>query len=558
MLEFARTADAIGATRSKLEKIRLLAGYLRGLSPADLRRASVYLTGRALPAADPRVLGLGWAAIARAVAGLAGKSAPQLAESYLVHSDLGDWTAEALGGRTAPQDVSLAEVEGAFDEIVQAPTAAARVEVLTGLLRRLDPGAARYVIKVLAGDLRIGLSGGLLEDALALAFDADPAAVRRAHMVTGDAGATAELALRGALAEAAVALFTPLRFMLASPVADAAEAMARVAGDSAWTEEKYDGVRCQLHVGSGRAVLFSRDLRETTAAFPEIEAGARALGHDLVLDGEILGHREGRVLRFFELQRRLGRKQVPPALTAEVPVVLVAFDLLFLDAEVLLERPLEERRRRLEGLGLAHPFLLSRIESAQGPAELDRIFEETRGRGNEGLMIKDPASAYSPGRRGLAWLKLKRPLASLDVVVTAVEWGHGKRRGVLSDYTFAVRDEESGRLADVGKAYTGLTDEEIAAMTRHFLDRALVDQGRRLAVQPDTVIEVAFDSIQRSARHESGFALRFPRILRLRPDKPAREIDTLAGVRSLYERFYGEAAAPALAEVAETGRGPAS
>ena len=556
MLEFARTADEIAATRSKLEKIRILAAYLRALPPEDLRRAAVYLTGRALPATDPRVLNLGLAAIARAVADLAGRSEADLARAYLEHSDLGDWTADVLGGRTHPRTVSLAEVAGAFDAIVAAPSAAARVDVLTALLRDLDPSGARYVIKILAGDLRIGLSAGLLEDALAAAFDADPGAVRRAHMLTGDAGETAELAARGRLSEAAIALFQPLRFMLASPVADAAEAMARVTAGTAWTEEKYDGVRCQVHVAGGRAVLFSRDLRETTAAFPEIEAAARTLDHELVLDGEVLGHRAGRVLRFFELQRRLGRKEVPASLISEVPVVLVAFDLLYLDGEVLLERPLEERRARLEALGLDFPFLLSRIESAAGPAELDRIFEETRERGNEGLMIKDPASHYTPGRRGLAWLKLKRPLASLDVVVTAVEWGHGKRRGVLSDYTFAVKDEDSGRLVDVGKAYTGLTDAEIAAMTDHFLARTVRDHGRRLAVQPDTVVEVAFDSIQRSGRHGSGFALRFPRILRLRPDKPASEIDTLSGVRALYERFYGKAAAASLDEVAEPGAAP--
>jgi DNA ligase-1 len=321
-----------------------------------------------------------------------------------------------------------------------------------------------------------------------------------------------------------------------------------------WTEEKYDGVRCQLHHSDGRCELFSRELKETAGAFPELVAAGVELDHEVIMDGEVLAHRGDRVLPFSDLQRRLGRKEVSAAMRRDVPVVFVAFDLLSLDGEVLLDRPLAERRRRLEGLGLRRPFLLARLETAGDPAHLDRIFAETRERGNEGLMVKDPESGYAPGRRGMAWLKLKRPLATLDVLVTAVEWGHGKRRGVLSDYTFAVRDEATGRLLNVGKAYTGLTDAEIAEMTGFFLAHTVADHGRSRTVEPVVVIEVAFDAIQRSARHRSGFALRFPRIVRLRPDKPVSEIDTLAWVEELYERHFGRSVP--LTDVAEVS--PAS
>jgi DNA ligase-1 len=327
--------------------------------------------------------------------------------------------------------------------------------------------------------------------------------------------------------------------------------MTRMASDTVWTEEKYDGVRCQLHRRDDEVRLFSRDLRETSLSFPEITDAGSLLTHDVLIDGEILAHRDGRVLRFFELQKRLGRKVVSDALRLEVPVVLVAFDLLYLDGDVLLDRPLRERRKLLEELKLPPPFLLARCEIAGSPADLDRIFHETRHRGNEGVMVKNPESPYTPGRRGMAWLKLKRPLATLDVVVTAVEWGHGKRRGVLSDYTFAVLDEASGELVDVGKAYSGLTDAEIATMTQHFLRQTTVDQGRRRIVNPDTVIEVAFDSIQLSNRHNSGYALRFPRIVRIRDDKPVSEIDTLDHVAKLYQRYFGSETEVELAEVAE-------
>lgn len=284
----------------------------------------------------------------------------------------------------------------------------------------------------------------------------------------------------------------------------------------------------------------------------ELAEAAGRLAHDVLVDGEVLGHRGGKVLRFFELQRRLGRKEVPASLRQEVPVALVAFDLLYLDGEAILDLPLRERRARLEGLGFEHPFLLARYETARSASDLDRLFKETRERGNEGLMLKSPESAYTPGRRGMAWLKLKRPLATLDVVVTAVEWGHGKRRGVLSDYTFAVLHEETGELVNVGKAYTGLTDAEIAEMTQHFLLSTLVDRGRVRIVRPETVLEVAFDSIQHSGRHKSGYALRFPRIVRLRPDKSVQEIDTLATVAALYERFFGAESETTLEEIAET------
>jgi DNA ligase-1 len=569
--DFALTAEAIGATTSTLEKTRLLAEYLSRLGPDDLRRAAVWMTGQPYGRAERRTLNLGWATISRIVETLSGRDSEELRRLYLEHADLGDWAFEAVGGRTRPRPTSLEEVAIAFDEIRAARTAAGKQERLAELLSRLDPPAVRYVVKVLSLELRIGLQEGLVEAAVARAHDLPLTTVRRVHMLTGDIGETAVRCRTGQLAvDGGATLFQPLRFMLATPVETPEDVFQRMSTATVWTEEKYDGVRCQLHRDrEGRCELFSRDLKETTMAFPEIAQGAAAIEHELVLDGEVLAHRGDRVLPFFDLQRRLGRKVVSENLRAEVPLVFVAFDLLHLDGDVVMDLPLRERRRLLEQLGLEWPFLLARVETAHEPADLERIFAETRDRGNEGLMVKDPASAYAPGRRGMAWLKLKRPLATLDVVVTAVEWGHGKRRGVLSDYTFAVRDEETGQLLNVGKAYSGLTDEEIATMTRFFLEHTLADHGHVRLVEPNTVIEVAFDAIQRSTRHDrrkttfppypgppppggregSGFALRFPRIVRLRQDKPPAEIDTLSRVRELHERYFARGAP--LAEVAE-------
>jgi DNA ligase-1 len=551
VLQFSQAGAAVGATSATLEKTRILGAYFQTLSEDDLRRAAVYMSGRAFPPSQRRTLGLGWSTVSKVITNLSGRDEDELGDIFRKHSDLGDWAGEALDGSTRPQPVSLADVEAAL-EAIRTARGNAKARPLEDLLRRMSPEEARFFIKIVSGEMRIGLSEGLVEAAIAEAFGVPITQVKRVHLVTGDIGETAVRCKRGEFEASTITLFQPVRFMLASPVETAGEAFERMGAGTVWTEEKYDGVRCQLHRQADRVELFSRNLKETTGAFPELVENARGIGRDVLFDGEVLAHGNGRVLRFFELQRRLGRKQVDPELRRQVPVVLVIFDLLSLDGRTLLDEPLTTRRRLLESLGLGYPYLLARLEEATDPQHLDRIFTETRERGNEGLMVKDPLSPYTPGRRGLAWLKLKRPLATLDVVVTAVEWGHGKRRGVLSDYTFAVRDTGTGRLVNVGKAYSGLTDAEIAEYTKRFLEITIQDQGYRRMVRPEVVLEVAFDSIQHSGRHLSGYALRFPRIVRIRDDKPVDEVDTLDRVAQLYDRYFGEKSEVPLSEVAET------
>ena len=550
MIEFAKAGAAVGRTPATLEKTRTLGAYFRTLDEDDLRRAAVYMSGRAFPPSQRRTLGLGWSTLSKVISSVSRQNDEELDRIYRKHSDIGDWAGEAVDGATEPAPVTLADVESTL-EAIRSARGNAKAAPLEAMVRRMDAESARFFIKIISGEMRIGLSEGLVEAAIAQAFDVPITQVKRVHLVTGDIGETAVRCKRGEFEASKITLFQPVRFMLASPVETPQEAFTRMGADSVWTEEKYDGVRCQLHRQGSRIELFSRDLKETTGAFPELVEAAPRIGHDVLFDGEVLAHRDGRVLRFFELQHRLGRKKVDEELRREVPVVLVIFDLLWLDGRTLLDEPLTTRRKLLEGLGLEHPFLLARLEEATGTEHLDRIFKETRERGNEGLMVKDPLSPYTPGRRGLAWLKLKRPLATLDVVVTAVEWGHGKRRGVLSDYTFAVKDTRSGKLVNVGKAYSGLTDAEIAEFTKKFLAMTIEDQGFRRMVHPEVVLEVAFDSIQHSGRHMSGYALRFPRIVRIRDDKPVDEIDTLERVEELYDRYFGQKSEVALSQVAE-------
>ena len=345
------------------------------------------------------------------------------------------------------------------------------------------------------------------------------------------------LARADTLATARLALFHPLGFMLAQPLASAAEVAAALPAPFA-LEDKYDGIRAQAHVAAGRVVLFSRTLDDVTHGYPDVLPALATLGDGLVLDGELLAFDPAdaaRALPFRALQERLGRKRPEPALLAKVPVTFVAFDVLAVDGTLVVDESGAARRTRLESL--RWPTVGARLAPRRlvgAAAEVEAAFDAARAAGNEGLVAKALEAPYAPGRRGWQWIKLKRPLATLDVVVVAVERGHGRRRGVLSDYTFAVRAaDDDPTLLTVGKAYSGLTDAEIAALTVHFEAATIERRGGWHRVRPDVVLEVTFDAVQRSSRHGAGYALRFPRIVRVRDDKPAGEIDTLASVRAL-------------------------
>jgi DNA ligase-1 len=549
MRRWSELAERIAATSRTSEKTGLLADYLATLAPDELSVAAVFLTGRPFPETDQRAPGLGWSAIATAVTSLAGVSRSALGEAYDRSSDLGMAVMDVLtrAGHAPDPAVwpSLTDVAAAYAAVETASGPARKAEIFAGLLARCDPLTAKYVVKVLSGDLRIGLREGLVEAAIARAFGRSLDAVKWAGMLVGDVGRLAQLARDDRLAEAELTIFHPIKFMLASPAEDAAEIMGRL-GPTVWIEDKYDGIRAQLHKRGRTVRIYSRDLNDISGGYPEIVGATEGLDWDGVLDGELLAHRDGTVLPFMALQARLGRKDPSAAIRAEVPVIYVAFDVLGIGTpgnghvEALLGTPLAERRRRLEMLDLplldrGGQFALSHLSAADSTDALEAAFTEARARRNEGLMVKDPTSTYSPGRRGLGWLKMKKALATIDCVVVGVEVGHGKRHGVLSDYTFAVRDEANDRLVTIGKAYSGLTDAEIADMTRWFEAHTISRHGRYHLVEPSVVVEVAFDVIMRSNRHKSGFTLRFPRIARLRPDKAASEADTLVTVRRLFE-----------------------
>lgn len=527
---FTATANAIAATTKKSEKERILAEYLRSLDDASLERAAVFFSGSPFARREERVTGVGGATIGEAVAEVTGRTAEDVWAPWPKYADPGDTIAESFP-RDPSRDVTLVEVAEAFERLSATQGANAKKDALAALLAKVDAEGARYVVKILTRELRIGLVEGLVESAIAKAFGRTLDAVRQANMFTGDIGATALLARSDTLTSAKMSLFHPFAFMLAQPEEDPAEIVAAL-GEGAFADDKYDGIRAQIHTdGKGEVRIYSRTLDNVTHRFPELEAAARSLGRSVILDGEIVAFSD-RILPFAIIQKRLGRRQVTAKLLADAPVVFFAFDLLF-DGEPLFEAPLRERLTRMRAIvrdGAIRPGYQTAIRDA---AHVDELFDAARARANEGLVVKDPDSIYTPGRRGKSWLKYKKALATLDCVVTYAQWGNGKRRSVLSDLTFAVRRD--GELVNIGKAYSGLTDVEIAEMTEHFKRTTLELHGPVHRVEPTIVLEIAFDRIQESARHKSGYALRFPRIVRIRDDKSVDQISTIDEVRRIYE-----------------------
>lgn len=530
------TADAVRATTKRLQKLGALVEYLPTLSDDALPIAARFFSAIVFPRHDARTTQVGGSILWNALASLTGLSDEALSEAYGRHGDPGDMVGEVLAGR-ASSGHSLEWLEGRFATLASAAGSAARREMVRDTLASLGASEARYFAKLLSGELRIGLKEAQVEEALARAFQRPLEAVRHANRLRGDIGEVAVLARHDRLESARLALFHPIGFMLAQPLATPEEIVAAM--PSAFVlEDKYDGIRAQAHVDGDDVRLFSRTLDDITHGYPDVVGALRGLGTGVVLDGELIAidaTDRRRARPFAVLQRRLGRKAPTPAVLAEFPVAFAAYDLLAIARELVLDSTYESRRELLVSLKWPVGDVFAAPNWVGSTAEdIEAAFVRARDAGNEGLIVKDPRSPYTPGRRGKSWVKLKRALATLDVVVTGVERGHGRRNHVLSDYTFAVRASETDdTLLNVGKAYNGLTDGEIAELTERFQAITTERHGRYHAVRPEVVLEVAFDIVQKSARHKAGYALRFPRIVRVRDDKPAAEIDTLQRVREL-------------------------
>ena len=505
----------------------------------------------------------------------------------------GETVAPASGHATG-ETVTLGDLSRAFDALAATGQWESKRAILLDLFARCADGReAAYLAKVIFGDLRTGVQEGVLHDAIAKAFGRERPAVRRCQLLVGDLGEVAVLARHDACGSARFRLLHPVQFMLATPVEGPAQAADALAGRAFVAEDKLDGIRAQVHKTGGtgpdaRVAIYTRTMDRADASFPDVVDAVRALPGEFLLDGEIVPWCDGCVLPFAHIQKRLGRKVLTDKILRDNPAAFVAFDVLYRDGVLLMDQPLRERRAALEQLcgrdaiiveappvdagsamlevrrsiaevrdgrptpnvqlpasnssgdfGGGARVLLLGVSEVSTAEQVSAAFAAARDRRNEGIILKDPESPYSPGRRGQMWFKLKTHLPTLDCVVTAAEYGHGKRRDVLSDYTFAVWDrdpsEPGAALVNVGKAYSGVTDEEIAQLTELFLKIARGRFGRVYAVEPQVVLEIACDQIQASKRHASGFALRFPRIKRIRWDKRPADADRLARVAEVYQ-----------------------
>ena len=522
-----------------------LAAVARTNDDDELRAAARIVAGQGSALAGGLPLGVGWALVAAAACDALGSTPTTLRDRARRLGDLGD----AVGEITAQaKDVSerpgltILEVVALARGLATTSDREAKTTRLANAYRRARPLDAKYLTKVILGELRVGVASGVLEEAIARAFGRNAKAVREARTLTPDPGDLAILARDDELSRARLVFFSPIASMLASPIETVKAAL-----DPAHTvwEDKLDGVRVQVHAEPGHVRLFARGGGDMTAVFPEVTHALSEVPRRVVLDGEILAVTFPRdcspVPRPFQaLQARLNRRDPDAGIIAAVPVALFAFDMLA-DGDPILELRWSVRHERLVALFAAHRFapLAFAVEAhaldteRTLEAQVDEAFTAARARGQEGLVLKDTRAPYEAGRRGSAWRKVKRAGASLDVVITRAERGHGKRAQVLSDYTFAVWDGDT--LVDIGKAYTGLTDKEIGALTAELEALTIEEVGSVRIVKPRIVLEVVFDGIQPSTRHASGFALRFPRIARIRDDKAPQDADTLATAKALFE-----------------------
>jgi DNA ligase 1 len=507
--QLAALCRNLEATPGRLDKVRLVAEFLRALDADEVAIAVAYLTGRAFPTSAARVLG---------VRGLPEAGLPAREPS-----------------------VTLADVAETFAAVAETSgpgSRRTREERLAGLAARATEDERALLWRIITGEMRTGVSEGLVLEAIALAAGAESAAARRAALFLGDLSAVATLARAGgpdALAGATPQLFVPLSPMLAEIAGDFDTILAAHGGRTA-LEYKYDGARIQLHRAADRVAVWTRGLSDVTASLPDVVEIARRdlTGAPFILDGEVVAlDAAGRPLPFQELMRRFRRVHGVAALAREMPLGLHFFDCLVAEGRPLVDVPYERRWEALAamtgGRYLAERVLVTSTEAGRA------FFDRALAAGHEGVMAKDLASAYEPGGRGKRWFKLKEA-QTVDCVIVAVDRGSGRRAGWLSNYHLAVREGDG--FADVGKTFKGLTDQQFREMTERLWALAVADDGYTVRVRPVVVVEVAYNEIQKSPTYPSGFALRFARITRLREDKPPGQATALDELRALYEQQF--------------------
>ena len=549
--ELTDLCEKLEATTKRNLMTSMVADFLRRLDEEEVEPAVSMLLGRPFPKWDPRTLDVSWATVSRIIRRLTGADWREFSAAFRETGDVGA-AAEIIFEHSKTQrqaalfekPLTLLEVRRVFEAIAESSGEGSRERkerLIESLLGRASPVEVKYLVKIMIGEMRTGLQEGLMEIAVSKAFSVPLEKVQIASMFTGDIAEVAAICRKEGLdgiLKTGFRLFRPVKPMLAQMAESVEEALKEHDGKTAF-EYKLDGARIQIHK-SGRDVrIFSRRLTDVTESLPEVvEVIRREVKHrEIIMEGEVIAlGKDGNPLPFQHLMRRFRRVYGVERIAESIPVELCLFDLIYIDGESLIDVPYVERRRRLKEA--AGGISLTKQIITDDPAEAERFLEEAVDKGHEGLMAKRLNSPYTPGVRGKHWLKIKKTLEPLDLVIIAAEYGTGRRHRWLSDYHLAARDKETGEFLMLGKTFKGLTDREMEEMTRRLKQIAVEERGHIVIVKPQIVVEVAYNEIQESPRYRSGMALRFARITRIRDDKGPEEADTIQKVRRIYEKQF--------------------
>lgn len=543
--------EKVEATRKRLEIIDLTANYLKTLDWVEIEPATNMMVGRAFPKYSQKTLDVNWSTLTRVLECVSEFDWSLFRQAMVATGDIGSATKTVLEqAKTKKQtqltetSLTITEVRRSLAAIAQTGGAGSRTRkerLITALLSQAAPVEAKYLVKIFTGEMRTGLQEGLMEQAVAKAFQVSVKQIQKANMLLGDIGEVAlKLKTEGAegLAKAGFNVFRPVKLMLAQTAQTVKEALDAQDCKSAF-EFKYDGARVQIHLQNGEVAVFSRRLTNVTESLPEIVETVKfnVKAQSAIIEGEVVALNSGGFpIAFQHLMRRFKRIRDVSGAAKKIPLTLYLFDILYLNGESLIAVPYAKRRQIL--VETAGQVPLSKQIVTEKAGEAESFFKDAMAAGHEGLMAKKLDSPYTPGRRGKKWLKIKTALEPLDLVITAAEYGYGRRKGWLSDYYLAARDTETGGYLELGKTFKGLTDAEIIEMTRRLKESVVAEEGHRVIVIPKIVVEVVYNEVQKSPKYQSQMALRFARISRIRDDKTPQEADTIDKVKEIYEKQF--------------------
>lgn len=542
-MSFAELCQRVEGVSGSLEKIDLVAAFLKNLDDDELAVASGFIMGDLFSPSMDLVMGVGPSILYEAMARACGCSTERISDMLRATGDPG-LVASAAVDKKKPigfaafikdEPLSIKEVYQRLVAVARASgkgSQDAKVKNLQYLFSQATPLEAQYIARLAIEDMRIGIGEGGVRDAIAQAFSQDASKVERAYNLTNDIGLVAVNARKGTLADLNVLINHPIKMMLAQ-VGEGISASMQELGSAA-IEWKYDGARVQIHKDGKRVRIFSRRLEDVTRSLPEIVRLAQEVRADkAILDGEVVAiGKDSRPLAFQEILKRFRRKYNVEKQAKETPLHLFLFDLIYLDGQSTVDLPLTRRRELLEGI--ADPSILADQVISDSVQKAEEIYHQALEKGHEGLILKNSMSVYAPGKRGKNWLKIKPVMETLDLAVIGAKWGEGRRASFLGSYRLACLDEATSKLLDIGWVATGLTDEALAELTELFRELILVQNGMEVELKPAVIFEVAYEEIQKSQSYSSGYALRFPRLVRVRDDKSLEEADSLERVESLY------------------------